>query len=191
MVRFGREKVAHVRRADRPPRARNLGQYEFGWSDSDAAGASARRGISPRSSPTSRPSRTSPSGCSRTASRRLQLFGEADAHLGRRPVAGSTSTTSSTSCAPPRSRPRPGKTCPTTSRTPTRSSASPRPSASASSPASPRSTSPRSSTTRSTRSSRRRASSSWTPTRRCASTPSSSRSTSAPSSRPATTSSPR
>src|SRR3984885_7349754 len=28
------------------PELSNLGQYEFGWSDSDAAGASARRGVS-------------------------------------------------------------------------------------------------------------------------------------------------
>ena len=89
---------------------------------------------------------------------------EADADLGRRPVAASTSTTSSTSCARPRSRRRPGRTCPTTSRTPTTGSASPRPRSSAWSPASPRSTSPRSSTTRSARTSRSRASSSSTPT---------------------------
>jgi len=31
---------------DRPELA-GLGQYEFGWADSDAAGASARRGVSP------------------------------------------------------------------------------------------------------------------------------------------------
>ena len=31
---------------DRPELA-SLGQYEFGWADSDAAGASARRGVSP------------------------------------------------------------------------------------------------------------------------------------------------
>ncbi|TFC82856.1 Fe-S cluster assembly protein SufB, partial [Cryobacterium sinapicolor] len=29
------------------PELSGLGVYEFGWSDSDAAGASARRGISP------------------------------------------------------------------------------------------------------------------------------------------------
>ena len=29
------------------PELDGLGQYEFGWSDSDAAGASARRGVSP------------------------------------------------------------------------------------------------------------------------------------------------
>ena len=28
------------------PELNSLGQYEFGWSDSDAAGASARRGLS-------------------------------------------------------------------------------------------------------------------------------------------------
>lgn len=29
------------------PELSNLGIYEFGWSDSDVAGASARRGVSP------------------------------------------------------------------------------------------------------------------------------------------------
>ncbi|MDQ1607796.1 MAG: Fe-S cluster assembly protein SufB, partial [Microbacteriaceae bacterium] len=29
------------------PELESLGQYEFGWADSDVAGASARRGISP------------------------------------------------------------------------------------------------------------------------------------------------
>ena len=72
---------------------------------------------------------------------------QAHADLGLRPRRASTSTTSSTSSAPPRSRPPRGRTCPRTSRTPTTSSASPRRRSSASSPASPRSTSPRSSTT--------------------------------------------
>ncbi len=85
---------------------------------------------------------------------------------GARTCRASTSTTSSTSCAPRRSRRRPGRTCPRTSRTRTTGSASPRRRSSASSPVSPRSTSPRSSTTRSVRTWRSRASSSWTPTPR-------------------------
>ena len=89
---------------------------------------------------------------------------QADAGVGRGPVAASTSTTSSTSCARPRSRRPAGRTCPPTSRTPTTGWASPRRRSSAWSPASPRSTSPRSSTTRSARTSSSRASSSWTPT---------------------------
>ena len=72
---------------------------------------------------------------------------------------------------------RAGTTSPRTSRTPSTSSASPRPSAT-SSPASAPSTSPRSSTTRSARTSRSRASSSSTWTPRCASTRTSSASTS-------------
>ncbi len=68
----------------------------------------------------------------------------------------STSRTSTTSCAPPRSRAAPGTRSPTTSRTRSTSSASPRPSGSTW-PASARSTSPRSSTTRSARTSRSRA----------------------------------
>ena len=102
----------------------------------------------------------------------------------------STTTTSTTSSAPPRRRRARGTTSPTTSRTPSTGSASPRRSAS-SSPASARSTSPRSSTTRCARTSRSRASSSWTWTRACASTRTSSASTSRRSSRPTTTSSPR
>ncbi len=89
---------------------------------------------------------------------------QADARLGRRPDRASTSTTSSTSCAPPRSRPPPGRTCPRTSRTPTTGWASRRRRSSGWSPVSRRSTSPRWSTTRSARTSRSRASSSWTPT---------------------------
>ena len=174
------------------PELKGIGTYEFGWSDSDAAGATAKRGLNEdvvrdisaqevRAAVDARPAPEGPQA----------LPPQADADLGLGPVGASTSTTSSTSSAPARSRRRRGTTCPRTSRTPTTSSASRRRRSSASSPVSPRSTSPRSSTTRSARTSRSRASSSSTPTPRCASTRSSSRSTSAPSSRSATTSSPR
>ena len=78
----------------------------------------------------------------------------ADAELGRRSLAGSTSTTSSTTSSRPRSRARPGTTSRSTSRTPSRSWASPRRSAS-SWPASAPSTSRRSSTTRCARTSQK------------------------------------
>jgi Fe-S cluster assembly protein SufB len=41
------------------PELDGLGRYEYGWSDSDAAGAKAKRGLSARSVH----SRTSRSGC--------------------------------------------------------------------------------------------------------------------------------
>ena len=148
------------------PELEGLGRYEFGWSDSDAAGATARRGLNeevvrdisalkneprvdaraaaqgPASCSTRSRCRTWGADLSRHRLRQHQVLRALDREAGRRP----------------------GTTCPTTSRTPTTSSASPRPRSSGSSPASPRSTSPRSSTTRSARTSRSRASSSSTPT---------------------------
>ena len=159
---------------DRPELA-SLGQYEFGWHDADAAGAAAQRGLSEAVVRGISTLKDEPEWMLKNRLKGLQLFGRKPmptwgADLSPR----STSTTSSTSCARPRSRPGRGRSSPRRSATRTSGSASPRRSVSASSPASPRSTSPRSSTTRSTSSSRRRVSSSWTPTRRCASTPSSS-----------------
>ena len=164
----------HIEQGDRKvtvtdrPELEGLGNYKFGWADSDAAGATRQawpvRGRRPqhlraeeRAGVDARPSAEGPARCS----------ARSRCPPGAPTSAGSTSTTSSTSCAPRRSRPPPGTTCPPTSRTPTTSSASPRPRSSGWSPASPRSTSPRSSTTRSARTSRSRASSSSTPTPRC------------------------
>ena len=135
-----------------------LGNYEWGWSDSDVAGATAQRGLTPeivanisgaeeRAAVDARPAAEGPQA----------VRPQADADLGRGARTTSTSTTSSTSSAPRRSRPRPGTTCRPTSRTPTTSSASRRRRRRAWFPASPPSTSPRWSTTRSTRSSRSRA----------------------------------
>ncbi len=107
------------------------------------------------------------------------LQGAPDAAVGRRSLAGSTSTTSTTTSARPRSRPTRGRTCRRTSRTPGTSSGSPRRRRSTSRASAP-STSPRSSTTSSRRASRSRACSSSTWTRACASTRTSSSSTSAP-----------
>ncbi len=106
---------------------------------------------------TSRRRRASRSGCSTSASRRCAPSARSRCRTGGPTSRASTSTTSSTSCAPARSRPRRGMTCPRTSRTPMTGSASPRRRSNAWSPVSPRSTSPRSSTTRSVRIWRRRA----------------------------------
>ena len=42
----------------------SLGNYGYGWSDTDVAGASAQRGLSKRSCVIFRPRRTNRSGCS-------------------------------------------------------------------------------------------------------------------------------
>ena len=88
MVRFGREEVAACQTcSSTDPSLSNLGQYEFGWSDSDAAGATARRGINDEVV-------TDISDAQERAGVDAQeppqgpqdLRHEADAHLGRRPV---------------------------------------------------------------------------------------------------------
>ena len=88
------------------PELEGLGRYEYGWSDSDAAGANARRGLSEdvvrdisalqeRAAVDARPAAQGPAA----------LRQEADADLGLGPRPASTSTTSSTSSARRRSRP--------------------------------------------------------------------------------------
>ena len=91
--------------------------------------------------------RTSPSGCASSGSRRSTTSCSARPRRGAATSARSTSTTSTTSSAPRRRTAAAGTRSPTTSRTPSTGSASPRPSAS-SSPGSAPSTSPRSSITR-------------------------------------------
>ena len=69
------------------PELEGLGTYEFGWSDSDAAGASARRGISPEvvrdiSALKKRARLDAPAPPQGAPALRTQ----ADAHVGRRPL---------------------------------------------------------------------------------------------------------
>ena len=61
--------TARDRSSPRPPSARSRvsARYEYGWADSDAAGATASAASPRTSSATSRRSRTSPSGCSSCA----------------------------------------------------------------------------------------------------------------------------
>ena len=88
------------------PELEGIGRYEFGWSDSDVAGADGaarpQRGRRPRhlgaeerAAVDARPAPEGPQA----------LRPQADADLGLRPRRASTSTTSSTSSGPPRSRP--------------------------------------------------------------------------------------
>ncbi len=50
-----------------PPELEGLGKYQYGWADSDSAGASARRGLSEDVVRNISALKTSPSGCSRCA----------------------------------------------------------------------------------------------------------------------------
>ena len=125
----------------------SLSRYGYGWVDSDVAGASAQRGLSEAVVRDISAKKNEPEWMLEIRLRRCARSTRSRCRTGAPTSRASTSTTSSTSCAPARSRPPPGTTCPRTSRTPTTGSASPRPRSSAWCPVSPRSTSPRSSTT--------------------------------------------
>ena len=69
------------------PELSNLGQYEFGWSDSDAAGASARRGINEEVVSDISTLKNEPEWMLKNRLKGLQhVPQEADADLGRRPL---------------------------------------------------------------------------------------------------------
>ena len=177
---------------ERNPGLKDLGRYEYGWSDSDSAGATAKRGLNEDvvrdiSAPQERAAVDARPAAEVAAAVRQ----EADAQLGLRPHRHRLPEHQVLREVHREAGHHAGTSCPRTSRTPTTGWASRRPRSSASSPVSRPSTSPRSSTTRSVRTWRRRASSSSTPTRACASTRTCSASTSRRSSRPVTTSSPR
>ncbi len=91
----------------RPPaELEGLGRYEYGWADSDTAGATARRGLSEDVVRNISALKSEPEWMLKHAAQgAAAVRQEAHAHVGQRPVRASTSTTSSTSCAPPRSRP--------------------------------------------------------------------------------------
>ena len=114
------------------PELEGLGRYDFGWADSDVAGADARRGLSEDVVATSRALQERAGVDARPpAQGPAAVRARSRCRPGAPTCPASTSTTSSTSCARPRSRPPPGTTCPPTSRTPTTGSASPRPRSSA------------------------------------------------------------
>ena len=90
-----------------------LGRYEFGWADSDAAGADrAARPLRGRRAQHLGAQERAASGCSTCGSRACGCSARSRCRPGAPTCRASTSTTSSTSCAPPRSRPPPGTTCP-------------------------------------------------------------------------------
>ena len=110
-----------------------IGRYDFGWADPDVAGATrqARAQRGRRARHLAR--KNEPEWMLRCGSRRCACSRRSPCRAGAPTCRASTSTTSSTSCARPRSRPPPGTTCPRTSRTPTTAWASRRPRSSASS----------------------------------------------------------
>ena len=91
---------------DAPDQLEGLGTYEYGWADSDAAGANARRGLNEDVVRDISAKKNEPEWMLEMRLKGLRLFEkQADADLGRRTCRASTSTTSSTSSAPRRSRP--------------------------------------------------------------------------------------
>ncbi len=157
-----------------------LGRYDFGWADSDAAGANARRGLNEDVVRDISAKKNEPEWMLDMRLKALRLFGKKPMPTWGSDLSGidfdnikyfvrSTEKQADVVGRPARRHQehlRPA-------RHPRGREAAPR------RPASPRSTSPRSSTTRSARTSRSRASSSSTPTPACASTRTCSRSTSA------------
>ena len=141
-------------RIDQAETIDSLGRYAFGWSDTDAAGASARRGLNEDVVRDISAKKSEPQWMlERPAQGAQALRTPADADLGCRPVRHPLRHHQVLRAVHREAGRSPGRTCPTTSRTPTTSWASRRPRSSGSSPVSPRSTSPRSSTTRSRRTS--------------------------------------
>ena len=105
--------MSQTTNSDIEARIEGLGRYEFGWPDSDSAGVERpARPVRGR-----RPRHLGAQGRAGVDARPAAQGPAAVRHASRcRPGAptsrASTSTTSSTSCAPPRSRRRPGTTCP-------------------------------------------------------------------------------
>ena len=118
---------------ERNPELEGIGRYDFGWADSDVAGATAKRGLSEEVVRDISAKKSEPQWMLDLRLKGLKLFGRKPMPTGAPTCRASTSTTSSTSCAPARSRRRRGTTSPRTSRTPTTSSASRRRRSSASS----------------------------------------------------------
>ena len=80
------------------PGLKDLGTYEFGWADSDTAGATARRGLNEEVVRDISARKSEPRVDARPAPEvAAPVRQEADADLGLRPVPASTSRTSSTS----------------------------------------------------------------------------------------------
>ena len=90
----------------RAPSIEGLGRYDFGWPDSDTAGANARRGLSEDVVRNISALKSEPQWMLDLRLKGLRLFGKKPMPTwGCRPRRASTSTTSSTSCGPRRSRP--------------------------------------------------------------------------------------
>ena len=94
----------------------SLGSYQFGWHDTDVAGASAQRGLSEAVVRDISAKKDEPDWMLALRLKALAMFDKKPMpNWGSDLSTASTSTTSSTSCGPARSRPRPGTTCPPTS----------------------------------------------------------------------------
>ena len=79
------------------PELEGLGVYEFGWADSDVAGASAKRGINSAVVTDISARKSEPEWMLKNRLKGLSMFGRKPMQPGAPTSAGSTSTTSSTS----------------------------------------------------------------------------------------------
>lgn len=97
----------------------SLGRYGYGWADSDVAGANAQRGLSEAVVRDISAKKNEPDWMLQSRLKALRIFDRKPIPKWAPTSMASISTTSSTSCAPPRSRPRAGMICQRTSATPT------------------------------------------------------------------------
>ncbi len=161
------------------PELEGLGTYEYGWADSDVAGASAKRGLSEEVVRDISAKKNEPEWMLKLRLKGLKLFGKKPMPNWGSDLSGIDFDNIKYFVRSTEQQAASWEDLPEDIKTPTTSWASPRRRSSGWSPVSRRSTSPRSSTTRSARTWSSRASSSWTPTPRSRSTRSFSRSTSA------------
>ncbi len=97
----------------RNPQLQGIGSYEYGWADADTAGATARRGLSEDVvRDISAPQERAGVDAEEPAQGPAAVRQEADARVGRGPVRHRLRQHQVLRDARPRSRPRPGTTCP-------------------------------------------------------------------------------
>jgi Fe-S cluster assembly protein SufB len=123
------------------PGLAGLGRYEYGWSDADTAGSTARRGLNEDVVRNISGLKNEPQWMLDLRLKSLRLFDRKPMPTWGSDLSGIDFQNIKYFVRRRRSRPPRGRTCRRTSRTPTTASASPRPRSSASSPALPRSTS--------------------------------------------------
>ncbi len=109
------------------PELEGLDRYKFGWADSDVAGTGARRGLSEEVVRNISGLKNEPPWMLDLRLKGLKLFDRKPMPNWGADLSGIDFENIKSSSGLPRSRPRPGTSCPRTSRTPMTGLASPRP----------------------------------------------------------------